>query len=334
MKPLRCLIAACAMIAVVSAQDLSLPELARRPELWPVQVTLKQPVKLQGRAPIAAGQKLNVISMRGDSVEVETPDGRGTFDVKAANTDVLATAGDTWQKLTPKQRALTLAQVLQKKELWPYRVKLTLTQQLNTGPLRPGESLILIGTEGSRLLVASEKLKTMFDVEPRETDLIDSARKLVENKEALPGRITEDLAGKMTNPSTGAPAPLEANAQPVYYAFYRGASWCGPCRQFSPTLVKFYNENKAKHPHFEVIYISGDKSAAEMRGYAKEAGFSWRAVVSERQPQMQLVNRLFTELIPALVVTDRAGNVLIDSAKSNTATALKQLEALVKKPAS
>jgi thiol-disulfide isomerase/thioredoxin len=287
-------------------------------------------VKLQGRAPIAAGQKLNLISMRGDSVEVETPDGRSTFDVKAANTDVLAVAGETWQKLTPKQRALTFAQLLQKKDLWPYRVKLTLPQNLSSGPIRAGESLILIGSEGNRLLVASEKMKTMFDVDPRETDLIDSARKLVENKDALPGRISEDLAGKLTNPSTGAPTPLEA--QPVYYAFYRGAAWCGPCRQFSPTLVKFYNENKPKYSHFEIIYVSGDKSAAEMRGYAKEAGFSWRAVTGERQPQMQLVNKLFTEFIPQLVVTDRAGNVLIDSAKSNTATALKQLEALVKKP--
>jgi nucleoredoxin len=204
-------------------------------------------------------------------------------------------------------------------------------QNLNTGQLKAGESVVLKGVEGNDLLVAAEKLKLMFTVAPRDTDLLESARKLLVNKDAFPGRITEDLAGKMIHPSTSAPLTLEANAQPKIYAFYRGAAWCGPCRQFSPSLVKFYNETKPKHPEFEIIYISGDKSAAEMKGYAKEAGFSWRAVPSNRQPELQLVNPLFTQYIPQLVVTDRQGNVLIDSAQMGPAAALKQLDALLKK---
>jgi hypothetical protein len=96
--------------------------------------------------------------------------------------------------------------------------------------------------------------------------------------------------------------------------------------------VKFYKDAKPKNTNFEVYFISGDKTPAEMKGYAKEAGFSWSAVPQERQPQMQIVNRLFTNLIPQFVVTDRQGNVLIDSARTGgPAVALKQFEALIKK---
>jgi thiol-disulfide isomerase/thioredoxin len=331
MKTLKLLTLTTLFAAAGFAQELSLADLASRQEFWPAQVTLKQPVRLQGRAPINAGQKLNVVSVRGDKVEVETPDGRSTFNVKADDTDVLGLAREEWKKLTPEQRALTYASLLQRKDLWTYRVKLTQAQNLSTGTMKPGEALILLGVEGNDLMVASEKMKMMFNVQPRETDLLESARKLLVNKDAFPGRITEDLMGKLTDPLTGTPTPLDASKQPRYFAFYRGASWCAPCRQFSPSLVKFYNETKPKHPEFEIIYISGDKTTADMRGYAKEAGFSWRAVVSNRQPEMQLVNRLFTEYIPQLVVTDRQGNVLIDSAKTTTQTALKQLDALLKK---
>lgn len=330
---LRFFTAACVVASAAFAQDLTLAELARRPEFLPTQVTLKQPVKLQGRPALNPGQKLTVVSMRGMNVEVETPDGRSTFDVKAENTDLLAAAQGTWKNLTPEQRALSYSALLQRKDLWTYRVKLTQPMQLSTGDLKPGESVVLVGTEGNSLLLAHEKGKFLFNAEPRSTDLLESARKLLVDKNAFPARVAEDLRGKLVDPLSGSAASLAAGATPDYFAFYRGAGWCGPCRQFSPSLVKFYREMKPKHPNFEVIFISGDKTPAEMRAYAKEAGFSWAAVPEQRQPEMQIVNKLFTNLIPQLVVTDRQGTVLIDSARTGTAGALKQLETLLKQPA-
>jgi hypothetical protein len=47
---------------------------------------------------------------------------------------------------------------------------------------------------------------------------------------------------------------------------------------------------------------------------------------------MQVVNRLFSNMIPQLVVTDRHGAVVIDSAKTGGSdNALKQFAALLKK---
>jgi nucleoredoxin len=210
-------------------------------------------------------------------------------------------------------------------------VKLTQLMRLSGGDLKPGFAAILVGTEGGNLLLVNEQGKYMFNAAPRDTDLLDAARKLLVDPKALPGRVLEDLQGKLVNSATAAAASLETGADPKYFAFYRGAGWCGPCRQFSPALVKFYKDAKPKYPNFEVVFISGDKTPAEMRSYSKEMGFSWITVPTQRQPETQIVNRLFTNLIPQLVVTDRQGNVVVDSAKVGTAAALKQFEALLKK---
>ena len=314
------------------AQELTLAELARRPELQPAQVTLTAPVKLQNRPAMNPGQKLTLVGIRNQDVEVETPDGRSTFRTKAADTDVLTAAQDTWKKLNPEQRALTYAALLQRQDLWTYRVKLTQTLRLSSGDLKAGEAAILVGTEGDQLLLVYEKGNFLFNVQPRDTDLLESARKLLVDKKAFPSRVLEDMQGKLVDPGTSAPVALQANAAPKYFAFYRGAGWCGPCRQFSPSLVKFYKDMKPKHSNFEVYFISGDKTPAEMKAYAKEAGFGWAAAPQAIQPKMQIVNRLFTNLIPQFVVTDGAGKVLIDSAQTGgPQNALKQFEALVKK---
>lgn len=319
------------LVTTALAQDLTLADLAARPELLPAQVTLRQPVKLQGRPAFAVGQKLTLVSVRGPNVELETPDGRSVFTTKADDTDVLAAAGEPWSKLTPDQRALTLKSALQRNDLWTYRVTLKQPIRLDKSTIQAGEQAILVGIEGNDLLLAYEKGNFLFNAAPAQTDFLDSARKLLVDKNAFPSRVSEDLRGKLVSPATGMAAPFEPGTEPNYYVFYRGAGWCGPCRQFSPSLVKFYRDMKPKHPIFEVFFISGDKSPAEMKAYAKEAGFSWSAVPQQRQPQMQIVNRLFTNLIPQLVVTDRQGNVVIDSAKTGgPALALRKFEALLK----
>ncbi|HRE80333.1 MAG TPA: thioredoxin-like domain-containing protein [Opitutaceae bacterium] len=330
-KSLRLLLIGSFLSVSLFAQELTWQELARRPEFWPSQTSTKRVVTLQGLPPIKAGQKLTLVSIRGNEVEVETPDGKTLFNLKLDETDALAIAQQQWKTWTPEQRALTYAALLKRKDLWTYRVTLRQPVLLNRGEIKPGEQAILVRTEGNDLLLAYEKGNFLFQVPPRDTDLLDSARQLLANKNAFPSRVAEDLKGKLVHPETGAAAALKEGAQPDYFLFYRGAGWCGPCRQFSPSLVSFFKETKAKHPNYEVVFVSGDKTPAEMKAYSKEIGFTWPTVPQSRQPEMQIVNRLFTNLIPQVVVTDRQGTVVIDSARIGSAAALQQFAALLKK---
>ena len=313
------------------AAELSWSSLVGRPDLWPAQCTVNRAIKFKQGGSVHAGQQLKVVELQPTRVLVTSLDGRMRFAVKPEDTDILQLAGGGLDRLSPAQRELTYATILRRKDLWPYRVALTEPIELGGGvSLRRGENLILIGVEQDQILVGSEQLNTSFDVAPTQTDLMVQARRFAQDQAGAPGRMWEDLDGKLVDAVSGTPAAFDKQARPRYLAFYRGAGWCAPCREFSPSLVRVYNELKPQHPGLEVIFISADHSSAEMRAYAKEAGFPWRAVPANRVAELHLISPLFGDAIPQLVVTDRHGEVLIDSAQVTRPVALRKLEALLK----
>jgi nucleoredoxin len=98
-----------------------------------------------------------------------------------------------------------------------------------------------------------------------------------------------------------------------YYALYYSASWCGPCRQFTPGLVKAYRELKAKHPEFELIFVSADRSASAMADYMKKDGMPWLAVKFDQREHTPEILRYSGPGIPCLVLVASDGRVLADS---------------------
>ncbi len=318
------------MAAALSAAELTWSALASRRDLWPAECTLNHAIKFRQGGGLEAGQKLKVLEVQPTRLIVSTPDDRHHFAVKPEDTDVLERAGGAAGRLSPAQNGLTYAAILRRPDLWPYRVTLTEPVDLGGQGMRRGEKVIIMGAEQDQLLVGSERLNTSFDVAPQQTDLMAQARRYADAKGGAPGRFVEELDGKLVDISSSAPAALEAPSRLRYLVFYRGAGWCAPCREFSPSLVKLYRELKPAHPEFEVIFISADHSAAEMHAYAREAGFTWPAVPAESDPQLHLITPLFGDAIPQLVVTDRHGKVLIDSNQVTRPVALQKLAALLK----
>lgn len=79
-----------------------------------------------------------------------------------------------------------------------------------------------------------------------------------------PGFVSTDTAGKKINLNS-----------------YRGkytlvefwASWCAPCREESPTLVRLYNEYKDKG--FAIFSVSIDKNTAQWKNAIRQDGYTW-----------------------------------------------------------
>jgi thiol-disulfide isomerase/thioredoxin len=85
---------------------------------------------------------------------------------------------------------------------------------------------------------------------------------------------------------------------------YFSASWCGPCRQFTPELIKFYNQMKKNNKNFEIVWISRDRSPQEFLEYFSQ--MPWLSVTWEN---FQEVGRHTASLygmkgIPHLAILD------------------------------
>ena len=121
----------------------------------------------------------------------------------------------------------------------------------------------------------------------------------------------------------GAPRALDTSTLigVRYWAFYYSASWCPPCRAFTPDLVSFYRDFKPSHPDFELIFVNEDRSEDDMLNYMKSDSMPWPAVwyADIENPDLE-AKKYCGEGIPCLVLVDADGQVLSDTFQSGQYT--------------
>lgn len=118
-----------------------------------------------------------------------------------------------------------------------------------------------------------------------------------------------------------------------YLAIYFSASWCGPCRQFTPELVKMYKLKKSSRDKFDVVFVSRDRSEDDMKEYMKGDDMEWPAVAFEKIDNSPLM-KYGGKGIPRLVIVDEQGKVVSDSYEGDNyvgpTKVMKDLERLIK----
>lgn len=116
---------------------------------------------------------------------------------------------------------------------------------------------------------------------------------------------TDELFGPkiLTKPkTTGLPTASAIGPKVKLVALYFSASWCPPCKTFTPILVDFYNMNKDE---LEVVYISSDHDENSFNAYFGK--MPWLAMVpvfEKSQTQKRLMNMFKIQGIPTLIVLD------------------------------
>jgi len=123
------------------------------------------------------------------------------------------------------------------------------------------------------------------------------------------------LAGKLVHLEGGALRSFDGArlAGVKFYALYFSASWCPPCREFTPGLVDAYGKIRELYPEFELVLVNRDQSAQDMEAYMRGDGMQWPALGWDAIRFAGEINRYAGEGIPDLVLVNENGQVLSDS---------------------
>jgi nucleoredoxin len=94
---------------------------------------------------------------------------------------------------------------------------------------------------------------------------------------------------------------------------YFSASWCGPCRAFTPQLVEFRDRNDDR---FEVVFVSSDRSAEDEQAYMKDYDMEWPAISFDSPLRQELGAKYGIRGIPSLIIIDDQGNLITEDGRS------------------
>jgi nucleoredoxin len=88
---------------------------------------------------------------------------------------------------------------------------------------------------------------------------------------------------------------------------YFSAHWCGPCRKFTPDLVKYHDRYG---DDFEIVFVSSDRSKKAQFEYMESAGMAWPAVRYDSETVKALKSMYQVSGIPTLVMVNGEGETI------------------------
>lgn len=192
----------------------------------------------------------------------------------------------------------------------------------------------LVKTSGEGDSLAGEfRMKNGKSVTIKAVDLDDAgAAKLKEfaakavadiKPEAASSVFDDILEGNLVRLDGKRLAKCEDATKPTkYYIVYYTASWCPPCQAYTPSLVKFYEDNKPGNDNFELILVSSDHDEGSMKQYAIDKKMPWPQLEFKSVKKFKSTFEPGGTSIPRVVVYDLNGKIVANTRDLN---AIKKL---------
>jgi nucleoredoxin len=181
-----------------------------------------------------------------------------------------------------------------------------------------GSEVVVLKTAGGKnydvpLKQLSAADQTFVSEQAKKTDAKPAAAAEKTEAAATKSIFGDMLKGKLVAVDGKRVGKYEMAAEPKFYAFYFSASWCGPCKEFTPKLVEFYNASEGKKKDFEVIFVSRDNDEKAMEEYMAKDKMPWPAITYRHLDRLKKVQEFSGKGIPCLVLVDAEGNVVSHS---------------------
>lgn len=93
-----------------------------------------------------------------------------------------------------------------------------------------------------------------------------------------------------------------------YVALYFSASWCPPCRHFTPILTEAYEAWRKEKKPIEVVLVPFDRTADAAQAYLGK--MPWIGLAFDSDRVQQLARQYGVSGIPSLVVLNPRGEVV------------------------
>ena len=101
------------------------------------------------------------------------------------------------------------------------------------------------------------------------------------------------------------------------------ASWCGPCREALPKMIRLHHE--FRNSRFVMIGISEDENQSKFEAFVAKHGMRWP---QDWDPKGELLARFSSDAIPSYAVIDAQGRLRFLQKGYNAATYARLREAI------
>lgn len=138
---------------------------------------------------------------------------------------------------------------------------------------------------------------------------------LVKYEQATQATAEGSVAPDFTLPTKDGEEIKLASFQGKYVLVDFWASWCGPCRQENPNVVKAYNQFKDKG--FEVLSVSVDQKREDWIKAVEDDGLTWTQVIDAEGNVAQTYG---VQSIPSTFLLDKEGKIIAKNLRGNALT--------------
>lgn len=109
------------------------------------------------------------------------------------------------------------------------------------------------------------------------------------------------------------PYEAETIKDKSFLLVYYSASWCPPCKAFTPELIQFYTKMKKDYADlFELILIPLDRKEIDMLNYMKAFKMPWPALAYKERNSISYLKAYQTPAIPGLILLHKNGFIAVD----------------------